>query len=104
MRDDEVGAGVGHPLGLRRIEDVGRREQVHLAGEPDDVDLELVAHAGFLERLAHVAVEEADRREVLDAGEAQLRSSSRKSCGMMNGSVPLTPASTGVRFTTGRTS
>ena len=33
-----------------------------------------------------------------------VRSSSRNSLGMMNGSVPLTPASTGVRLTTGSTS
>ena len=69
--DDQVGAGVGHALGLRRIEDVRRRQQVQLAREPDDVDFELIAHAGLLERLPHVAVEEADRREVLDAGEAE---------------------------------
>ena len=39
--------------------------------EADDVHLELVAHARLFERLAHVAVEEADGREVLDAGEAE---------------------------------
>ena len=69
--DDEVGTRAGHALGLGRIEDVGRRQQIQLAGEPDDVDFELVAHAGFLEGLAHVAIEETDRREVLNAGEAQ---------------------------------
>ena len=71
VRDDQVGAGVGHALRLRRVEHVRRRQQVHLARQADDVDLELVAHAGFLEGLAHVAVEQADRREVLDAGEAE---------------------------------
>ena len=71
VSDDQVGAGVGHALGLRRIEDVGRRQQVQLARQPDDVDFELIAHAGFLEGLAHVAIEEADGRKVLDAREAQ---------------------------------
>ena len=39
--------------------------------QPDDVHFELVAHAGFLERLPHVAVEEAHGRKVLHAGKAE---------------------------------
>ena len=39
--------------------------------QPDDVDLELIAHAGFFEGLPHLAVEEADGRKVLDAGKAE---------------------------------
>ena len=39
--------------------------------EADDVHFELIAHPGLLEGLAHVAVEEPDGREVLDAGEAE---------------------------------
>ena len=38
----------------------------------DHLDLEAVAHPGLLEVLAEQAVDQADRREVLDAGEAEL--------------------------------
>ena len=104
MRDDDVGAGLGHRDRLVRVEDVGRGQEVELAGLADHVDLEAKAHAGLLEALAHRAVEEADRRKILHAGEADPFNSARN-CGIStNGSVPLTPASTGVCLTTGRTS
>ena len=71
MRDDQIRAGVSHPLGLGRIEHVRRRQQVHLARESNDVDLELITHPRLFKRLAHVAVEETDRREVLNPDEAE---------------------------------
>ena len=56
--------------GLVGVEDVGRGQEVERVGGGDHVDLEAVAHAGLLEGGAHGAVEEADGREVLHAGEA----------------------------------
>ena len=67
--DDDVGAGAGHPFRLSRVEDVRCRQQVELVRLRNHVDFELVAHPGLFERLAHVAVEEPYRREVLDARE-----------------------------------
>ena len=53
----------------RRVEDIGRREQAEVGGLPDHVDLEPVAHAGLFEVRAERAVDQADGREVLHAGE-----------------------------------
>ena len=54
---------------------------------------------------AEDAVDEADGREVLHAGEAELAQLLQEVArASMNGSVPLTPASTGVWRTTGSTS
>ena len=69
MRDDDVGAGLGHGARLVRVEHIGRGQQVELVRLGDHVDLEPKAHAGLLETLAHRAVEQADRREILHAGE-----------------------------------
>ena len=71
VRDDQIGAGIGHALRLGGVEDIRRGEQVHLVRQPDDVHFELIAHAGFLEGLPHVAVEQADGRKVLHAGKAE---------------------------------
>ena len=54
------------------VEDVGRGQQVERVGRADHVDLEPVAHAGLLEVGAEHAVDQADGREVLHAGEAEL--------------------------------
>ena len=70
MGDDDVGAGAGHGARLLGVEDIGRGQEVQLVGLADHVDLEPEAHAGLLEALAHDAVEEADGRKILDAGES----------------------------------
>ena len=70
VRHEHVGAGLGHRDRGLDVEDVGRGQQVALGGQPDHVDLEVVAHAGLFEVLPEHAVEQADGREVLDAGEA----------------------------------
>ena len=97
VRDEHVRAGLGHRARLVRGEDVGRGQQVELARLADHLDLEAVAHAGLLQPGAERAVDEPDGREVLHAGEARARlTSSRKRGIRRNGSVPQTPASTGV--------
>ena len=72
VRHQLVRAGLGHRLRLVGVEHVGRGEQVQLVREPDHLDLFVVAHAGRLEVGPEVAVDQPDRREVLDAGEAHL--------------------------------
>ena len=63
-------AAIAARLGL--AEDVGRGQQVQRAGARDHLDLEAVAHAGLFEVGAEGAVDQADGREVLHAGEAQV--------------------------------
>ena len=70
----------------------------------DHVDLEPIAHAGLLEIGAEGAVDEADGRKVLHAGEAERLQVVEELSIRQNGSVPFTPASTGVCLTTGSTS
>ena len=72
VRDEDVGPGLGHRAGVLRREDVRTRQQVELPGGPDHVHLERVAHSRLLEVLAEHAVDQADRREVLDPGEPDL--------------------------------
>ena len=71
VADEDVGTGGRHRPRVVLAEDVRRREQVERGGRPDEIDLELVAHAGLLEVLAEHAVDEANRREVLDARDPQ---------------------------------
>jgi hypothetical protein len=71
VADDDVGAGPGHVLRVLLAEDVGRGEQVEGTGPRHQLDLEAVAHAGFLEIGAEGAVDEADGGKVLDPGKAQ---------------------------------
>ena len=64
-----------------------------------------VAHAGLFQIRAERAVDQADGGKVLHARKAEARSAGAGSGpAIMNGSVPLTPASTGVCLTTGSTS
>ena len=70
VRDDDVGAGLGHRGRLLLVEDVRAGEHVELVRLGDHVDLKAVAHAGLLEVLAEHAVDEAHGREVLHAVEA----------------------------------
>ena len=72
MRDDDVGAGPGHRHRFVRREDIRGRQHVERMGGCDHVDLEPVAHARLLEALPHRPVEQADRREVLDARKPHL--------------------------------
>ena len=72
VRHQHVGPGLGHRHGLRRLEHVGRGQQVHAGRGADQLDLEPVAHAGLLQALAERAVDQAHGREVLDAGEAHV--------------------------------
>ena len=71
MADDDVGAGLRHRRGLALAEDIGRRQHVLGMRLGDHVDLEPVGHAGLFEIGAEDAVDEADGREVLHAGEAE---------------------------------
>ncbi|KGD18234.1 hypothetical protein DO70_4478 [Burkholderia pseudomallei] len=73
MRDDDVRARLGHRDRVGFAEHVRRREQALAVREPDHVDFERVAHPGFLEVRAEVAVDEADGREVLHAGKPEPR-------------------------------
>ena len=65
--------------GFVGIEGVRRREQVHLVGRRDHVDLLAEAHPRFLEVLAEDPVDQADSREVLYAGKAGPPISPKKS-------------------------
>ena len=106
MADDEVGAGEGHRRGLVGGERVRAWSAGPLGGgERDHFDLEGVGDAGVLEAGAEGPVDQADRRE------SSARRRSPAACTLLeeasmrrNGSVPQTPASTGVILTTGRTS
>ena len=59
------------PRAFGLAEDVGRGQQVERARARDQLDLEAVAHAGLFEVGAEGAVDQADGREVLHAGEAE---------------------------------
>src|SRR6185295_12175576 len=79
-------------------------QHVQHVGVADHVHFQPVAHAGLLQVDPHLTIEQADGREVLYAVEPDLLSW-RSSTGISrNGSVPHTPASTGVSLTTGSTS
>src|SRR6478735_5799289 len=70
VRDEDVGARLRHRDRLVDREGVRRGEHVLGACEPDEVDLEAVAHPGLLEVLPERAVEEPHGREVLHARES----------------------------------
>src|SRR5215208_466357 len=70
VRDEDVGACLGHRGCLVLVEDVRGREEFALVSEPDHLDLEAEAHPRLLESAADRAVEKADGGEVLDAAEA----------------------------------
>ena len=70
VRDEHVGAGLGHRDGLVGVEHVRRGQQAHRGGRADHVDLEAEAHAGLFEVGPERAVDQADGREVLHAREA----------------------------------
>ena len=71
MRNQHIGAGVGHFPGFVGVEDVGRGEQIEVVGGADHGYFEVVTHACFFEVLPEGAVDEADGGEILDAGEAE---------------------------------
>ena len=70
--DEDVGAGLRHRASVLGREDIRRSQEIELAGCPDQLDLESIPHPCLLEVGAEGAVDQADGREVLDAGEAQV--------------------------------
>ncbi len=70
VRDEDIGAGIGHVGGVFRIKDVGGGEEIEIMREADHLDFLVVAHIGFFEIGAEDAVDEADRGEILDARES----------------------------------
>ena len=72
MGHDDVRAGLREQPRLLRVEGVGRGEQVELMGGRDAIDLQGEAHARLFEVRPEEAVDQPDRREVLDAGEPHL--------------------------------
>ena len=104
MADDDVGARLGHFARLLGLEDVGRGQQIEPVRSPDQVDLRPEAHAGLLQIGTKDAVDQPDAGKVLDAREAEAGQAMQEWSRIMKGSVPLTPASTGVWRTIGSTS
>jgi hypothetical protein len=51
VRDQDVGAGLGHRRGFVGIEAVGRGQEAHLVGRADHVDFQPEAHPGFFQVL-----------------------------------------------------
>ena len=72
MRDDAVGAGLGHRLGLLLTADIDDREEIHLAGDGHHLELLLHAHPRLFEDLAEAAVDNAVGGEVVDPTEAHV--------------------------------
>lgn len=70
--DENVGAGGGHLLRLLDVEHVRRREEIHLVGGAHHVHLEIIRHARLLQVGTELAVNQADSRKVLHAGEAEV--------------------------------
>ncbi len=68
----DVDADGSHLLSLVRVENVRCGEQAELFGLAHELDLLVVSHARLFEILSEVAVDEADRGEVLNAHEADL--------------------------------
>ena len=106
VRDEHVGAGLGH----RRRAARGRTRRARSAGRATAASRIIstssaVAHPGLLEVRPEGAVDQADGREVLharEAGVAHLAQEARPSAG--TGRCRRRPASTGVSRTTGSTS
>src|ERR1019366_2060214 len=72
MGDEDVSASSSHRLGLVRIEDIRRGEEVDLMGHMNGFDLLVVAHAGGFEVGAESPVNQPDGGEVLHTREANL--------------------------------
>ena len=72
MRDELVGVGLDHLAGVVGIEHIWRGVQVEVVGDRDRFDLLVVSHSCGFQVGPEVAVDEAHRREVLDAREADL--------------------------------
>src|SRR3984893_8172475 len=81
VADHDVGPRLGDVHRVLLRQHVGGGEQVALVGRADHLDLEAVAHAGLLELGADGPVEEADGREVLHPGEAELDEPSQEVVG-----------------------
>jgi hypothetical protein len=71
MADDDIRARTRHRCGIGFGEDIGRRQHVFFARLADHLDFERVAHAGIFEIGAERAVDQADGREILHAGETE---------------------------------
>ena len=70
MAHDDVGAGLRHRGGFIGVEHIRRGQHVFRMRLGDHVDLEAVGHSGLFEVGAERAVDDADGREVLHAGES----------------------------------
>ncbi len=78
VSDHDVGAGCGHPFGLFDVEYVGRGEQIEVPSRLDQVDFQTVAHAGFLQVGAHLAIEKTYGGKILNASESHVFQLSQK--------------------------
>ncbi len=72
MGDDDVRPCVCHLLGLVGVERVGRREQIHVSGEADELDFLVIPHARLFEVRPKHAVDQSHRGKVLHACKARL--------------------------------
>lgn len=88
-----------HPLRLVNAEDVRGRYQAHLMRRFDNLDFLVVAHA----RLSQISMELAIKQAYFLGTFGFHKTEVLQAFGR-NGSVPQTPASTGIFVMTGRTS
>ena len=77
--DDHVGAGGGHLFGLLGVEYVRRREQFLFARQANQLDFLVVAHPGFFQVRAELAVDQSDGGKILHAGRNRPRRLDRES-------------------------
>jgi len=95
MGQDTIATRLGHLTSLFRIEDVGRREEIHLMGQSDHLDFLVVAHACFLKGGSELTVDHSNGRKVVDAGETRFSDLPEKRLHHFCGSVPLMEQMTG---------
>ncbi len=72
VRDQKVCACFCHGLRLVFIEDIRAGEQVQVMRSSNHLDFLGVSHAGFLEALAELTIDQPHRRKVLHSGKAEL--------------------------------
>ena len=66
MGDENVCTGFGHGGRFVGVEAIGRCQQVHFSGQPDEIDFQPVAHVRFFKVLPEVAIDQADGGEILN--------------------------------------